>query len=173
MWMLHSKTLNNKINRTHERELRTVYSDYKSSLNEILDKDGSFAYDSLKKVSKVYQLKFINTYGLSPIVLGEVFKVNETIPYDLRMRKDLYARNPKTVRHGTEIISFLSPKFWALIPETIKDFSSFLKRALENGNPCRLCKTFLQHVGFIELNSRPPSSVLNLFEVHITCSCCL
>ena len=31
IWMLHSRTLNNKINRLHERPLRIVYSDYKSS----------------------------------------------------------------------------------------------------------------------------------------------
>ena len=40
--MLHSRTLNNKINRIHERALRTVYSDYNSSFNELLDKDSSF-----------------------------------------------------------------------------------------------------------------------------------
>ena len=33
--MLHSRTLNNKINRIHKRALRTVYP-------ELLDKDGSF-----------------------------------------------------------------------------------------------------------------------------------
>ena len=37
-------------------------------------------------------------------ILSEVFKVNETIPYDLRMRNELYARNPvisrKTVIYG-------------------------------------------------------------------------
>ena len=37
------------------------------------------------------------------------------------MRNDLYARDPKTVRYGTEPISFLSQKIWALIPQNIKD----------------------------------------------------
>ena len=48
------------------------------------------------------------------------------------------AENPNTVRYGTETISFLSPKIWALIPQNIKDSSSlpcFLKKPLENGNP--------------------------------------
>ena len=36
IWMLHSKTLNNKINRLHERALRIVYSDCKSSFNTLL-----------------------------------------------------------------------------------------------------------------------------------------
>ena len=42
IWMLHSRTLNYKISRIHERALRTVYSDYNSSFNELLDKDDSF-----------------------------------------------------------------------------------------------------------------------------------
>ena len=42
IWMLHSRTLNNKINRIHERALRTVYSDYNSSFKELLNKDVSF-----------------------------------------------------------------------------------------------------------------------------------
>ena len=127
-------------------------------------------------MSKGYQLKFINTYGLSPIVFGEVFKVNETIPYDLRMRKDLYARNPKTVRHGTEIISFLSPKFWALIPETIKDFSSFLKRAVENGNPTAHVVYAKQFCNMLVLYSStavlPPQFLIYLkfiLLVHVVC----
>ena len=42
IWMLHSRTLNNEINRIYEKALRTIYSDYKSSINKLLDKDGSF-----------------------------------------------------------------------------------------------------------------------------------
>ena len=39
--MLHFKTLNDKINRIHEKPLRSVDSDYKLSFSELLDKDGS------------------------------------------------------------------------------------------------------------------------------------
>ena len=42
IWMFHSRTMNNKINRIHERVLMTVYSDYKSSCNEFLDKNDSY-----------------------------------------------------------------------------------------------------------------------------------
>ena len=41
-------------------------------------------------------------------MLSEVFKVKETIPYDLRMRNELYARNPEIVIYGTETTFFLS-----------------------------------------------------------------
>ena len=153
IWMLHSRTLNNKINRIHERALRTVYSDYNSSFNELLDKDGSLTIHQRNVQSLAIEI-FKYLHGLSPAILSKVFKVNETIPYDLRMRNELYARNPKTVRYGTETIPFLSPKIWSLIPQNIKDSGSlpcFKKniRKWKPNYPCCLCKTFLQHVGFI------------------------
>ena len=43
LWMCHSKTLNNKINRIQERALRKVYNDYKSNFRELLERDHSFA----------------------------------------------------------------------------------------------------------------------------------
>ena len=41
IWMVHSRALNNKINRIHETALKIVYSDYNSFFNELLDKDVS------------------------------------------------------------------------------------------------------------------------------------
>ena len=78
IWMLHSRTLSNKINRIYGRALMTVYSGYNSGY-----KDGSFGIHQ----RNVQSLE-IETYlhGLSPAILTEVFNVNETIPYDLRMR---------------------------------------------------------------------------------------
>ena len=132
--MLHSRKLNNKINRIHERALRTVYSDYNSSFNELVDKDGSFTIHQRNVQSLAIEIyKYL--HGLSPTILSEVFKVNEIIPDDLRMRNELYARNPKTVRYDTETISFLSPKIWSLIPQNIKDSSSlpcFKKKKKKN-----------------------------------------
>ena len=40
-WMFHSRTLNNRINRLHERALRVVYNDKNISFRELLDLDGS------------------------------------------------------------------------------------------------------------------------------------
>ena len=42
IWILHYRTLNNEINRIHERALKAAYSDYKLFFNELLDKNGSF-----------------------------------------------------------------------------------------------------------------------------------
>ena len=72
IWMFHSRTLNNKINRIHERALRTVYSDYNSFFNELLDKDGSFTIHQRNVQSLAIEIyKYL--HGLSPAILNEVF----------------------------------------------------------------------------------------------------
>ena len=43
VWMFHSRSLNNKINRLHERCLRIIYNDKRSSFEELLVKDNSFS----------------------------------------------------------------------------------------------------------------------------------
>ena len=40
-WMFHNGTLNNKINKLHERALRITYKDEKSTFSELLEKDKS------------------------------------------------------------------------------------------------------------------------------------
>ena len=41
IWMFHSRVINNKINRLHERCLRIVYSDNQSTSEELLEKDNT------------------------------------------------------------------------------------------------------------------------------------
>ena len=43
IWMFHSRTMNNKMNRILEKALRLVYSNYSSNYNELLKKGGSFS----------------------------------------------------------------------------------------------------------------------------------
>ena len=108
IWMLRSRALNNKINHSDERALRTVYSDYNSSFYELLHKDDIFKIHQ-KNVHNLAIEIYKYLHGLSPAILGDVFKVNETMPYDLRRRNELYARNPKIAICGTETTFFLSP----------------------------------------------------------------
>ena len=41
VWMFHSRSLNNKINRIHERAVRITYNDKSSSFQKLLEKNNS------------------------------------------------------------------------------------------------------------------------------------
>ena len=43
IWMFHSRTMNNKMNRILEKALRLVYSNYSSNYDELLKKGGSLS----------------------------------------------------------------------------------------------------------------------------------
>ena len=109
IWMFHSRRLNNKISNVHEKELRIVYSDYKSTFQELLDKDVSFSVHHRNiQTLKIEIYKHI--HGLSPAIMEEVFKINRNLPYNLRTHNEFSSRVPKTAKYGTETISFLAPK---------------------------------------------------------------
>ena len=155
IWMFHSQTINNKSNHLLERALRIVYSDYKSSFEGLLMKDDSFSIHERSIQSLVIEsYKFLN--GLSPIFLNNVFHKNISNSYEVQNHEELYSRNPKTVRYGTETVSYMAPKIWSKVPETIKmslSLESF-KTKICKWNPecdCCLCTTYLHHVGFVNV----------------------
>ena len=78
IWMIYSRTLNNKINRLHEKALRMVYSDLKVNFYELLEKDGSSSIRNrnIQILAKVF--KFLN--GLSPPIMNELFQVKPLAP---------------------------------------------------------------------------------------------
>ena len=153
IWMFHSRRLDNKINNVHEKALRIVYSDYKSTFQELLDKDASFSVHHRNIQTLAIEIcKHI--HGLLSAIMGEVFKVNRTLSYNLRTQNDFSSRVPKTVKYGTETISFLALKVWALVPEKLKEcycleaFKSKIRK-WKPDCPYRLCKTYLQLIGFL------------------------
>ena len=92
--MFHSRTMNNKINRTHERVLRLVYSDHFSSFDELLNKDRSFSVHHRNIQSLAIEL-YNFFHGLSPSIMKNVFHFNTDIPHNLRSRSEPCSRNPK------------------------------------------------------------------------------
>ena len=71
-----------------------------------------------------------------------------------RTRNVLQSRNPSSVRYGTKTISYIAPNIWSLVPETIKNYGrlkSFKHKTRKRKPhcPCRLCKVYLQPVGFV------------------------
>ena len=92
--------------------------------------------------------------GLTPQLVKELFTPS-THAYNLRSIYEFKLENVKTVRYGTESLSFLGPKIWELVPLEIKsshsleEFKKKIKSWIPENCPCRLCKTYLHHIGFI------------------------
>ena len=89
-WMNHSRTLNNKINRIHERALRLFYKDKKSTFDELLKKDNSVKIH-IKNIQVLVTEMFKVKKKLSPKIINTVFPVTEQ-NYSLRNNCDFVSR---------------------------------------------------------------------------------
>ena len=74
IWMCHSRENNNKINRLHERCLRIIYNDKRSSFNALLEKDGSVSIHE-RNIKVLATEIFKVRKNLAPPEMHEIFKL--------------------------------------------------------------------------------------------------
>ena len=150
---LNSRTLNNKINKLHERALRLVYKNETLTFDELLDLDNSVTIHqkNLQKLAtEMYKVK----NHISPIPVQELFTV-QIISHDLRNKRCWQVPNARTVYNGLESIRYRGPKVWESLPTTIKEsktlaeFKTKIKQWKDPNCTCRLCKTYIANLGFI------------------------
>ena len=152
IWMLHSRSLNKRINKIHERALRLVYKDDISSFEELLTRDNSFTIHERNIQTLAIELyKIVNR--LSPKIMDLIFPLKDKIRYP---NENIFiTKTIKTVSWGSESLANLGPKIWNIIPDNIKsiqNISQFIKeiRLWKPINcPCRLCKKYVFGLGFI------------------------
>ena len=74
---------------------------------------------------------------------------------DFRNPSKFATRYVRSVFDGTESISILGSKFWVIAPgelkqlETAKAFKREIKKWKPEKCPCRLCRPYIQNVGFL------------------------
>ena len=130
--MFHSRKLNNRINKIHERSLRIVFDDNISTFNELLMKDNSVTIHERNIQNLAIELyKVLNR--LSPQIMSLIFPTKENIKYC--SKNQFVTRNVRTVKYGTETLAHLGPKIWALVPDEIKSEKSIngFKMKIKNG----------------------------------------
>ena len=66
VWMFHSRTINNRINKLHERALRLVYKDDQYTFQQLSDKDNTVTihHRNLQKLLKCTNYKIISPRNL-------------------------------------------------------------------------------------------------------------
>ena len=95
VWMYHSRALNNKINRLHERCLRLIYNDKQLTFEELLEKDDSVSVHFVIEMYKVMN-------GGSPEIMKEIFRIREENGHKLRHQNSFKRPVVNSVYNGTE-----------------------------------------------------------------------
>ena len=150
--MFCSRSLNNRINGIHGRALRLIHNDNVSTFQDILEmtKEKTIYQNNLESLAKE-TYKFSN--GLSSPIMYDAFIIRNN-KYILRNFQCLYSTNKRTRKYRTETVTYRGPRIWNLVPEKTKNASFFdiFNKEIENWEgekcPCRICKTYIQHVGF-------------------------
>ena len=93
--------------------------------------------------------------GLTAPIMSDLFVIREN-NYNLRNFQELESSLKQTVKFGTETIHYRGLQIRHLNPgrlRTLETLNKFLKDKKKwkcDACPCRMCKTDVQHVGFIK-----------------------
>ena len=159
VWMCCNRTLNNKMNALHYRSLQIVYKDYESSFEDLLECDKSCTVHN-KNIQTLAIEMYRSMHNLSPIFMNEVFMERildvNNVSSNTRSKSSFYNyANPRSTRYGLETLRHIGPRIWNMIPSEIKDlstlekFKSEIKQWTPSECPCRLCRTYIPNLGFI------------------------
>ena len=156
VWMFCSREMNRKINHVHERALRLVYNDYRSSFEELLknDKSISIHHRNIHNVAiEMYKVK----NNLSPPFMQEIFE-HKSSGRTTRMGDKFARPNVNKVYKGENSLRNFGPVVWnTMLPEKLKvcsnlaEFKNSIKSWTPNNCFCSLCKNYVKNVGYIEV----------------------
>ena len=129
------------------------FNDNVSSFDELINRSGSVTvHHGNLQFSAIEIYKAL--HNLSSVLMSELFQLKD-MRYTLRQGKTLVTNNNRTLKHGSEAISNVAPNIWQLIPDEIKNTDSLnvfkrkIKLWIPIECPYKLCKPFIQHLGFL------------------------
>ena len=114
VWMFHSRSLDNKINRLQERCLRIIYNDKRSTFEEFSAKDNSVSVHHNNSHTLAIEIDKVAN-GILPEITNEVFKLREETHYHLRHITQFLVDPIHSVFNSSESVSYLGPKIWEQI----------------------------------------------------------
>ena len=139
-----------------ERCLRLIYKSKQSSYEELLIKDGTVSIHHRNIQTLATEMFKVKNEKMSPEIICDIFTQRINNHYNLRRINHFEIPFVRTVYNGTESVSYLGPKIWEIVPEEYKALNSLnsFKESIKNwvplNCPCRLCKTYVHGVGFLE-----------------------
>ena len=151
-WMFHGRKSNNRINHIHERALRLVYNDDKSSFTELLNRNNSYCvhHKNIQFLAiELYKIK----NNISTQIMSELFPLRDN-SFLLRNQTDFATSTVNTSSYGISSLRFFGTKIWSEVPNNIKNSKSLneFKSRIKKWTPicqCKLCKIYVKDVGYI------------------------
>ena len=147
IWILHSRDMEHRINRTHKRTLQLIYpNQHQLTFKELLEKNKtvSIHHRCLQTLAtEIYKAK----NKISVEVVNSLFEFTNK-NYNLRNTSILKRKRYFTVHYGSESLVSLAPKIWELVPDSIREvktsiFKNKIKAWTTNKFPCQLCKNYI------------------------------
>ena len=155
-WMFHSREINHKINRVHERALRILYNDELSSFMELLKKDGGFTVHE-RNIQKLLTEMFKAKNNIEPHLLQGIFEANTYEGPTLRHSKYFSRPNVNTVKYGEKSLQNLGVRLWDQLPRDMQEvrniskFKLFIDKWRPIKCPCDFCKIYIGGLGYVNL----------------------
>ena len=120
IWMFHSRAMEHRINRIHERTLRLIYpNQHQLTFKELLEKNKTVSIHQRNLqtlATEIYKAK----NKISPEVVNSLFEFTNK-NYNLRNASVLKRKRYSTVDYGIESLLSLAPKIWELVPDSIRE----------------------------------------------------
>ena len=145
------------MNKLHERALRIVYNDTTTSFEELLVKNKTFTihHQNIQSLAiEIYK-------AMNNLPGGNLrgFFVRNNHNYNLRSRSELTISSINTVFKVQNSSSYFGSEIWNSIPAKLREIDSFqvfkseMKAWQPTNCPCRLCKNYIENLGFINIAS--------------------
>ena len=159
--MFSSRELNTRINNLQYRALRLIYRDNISTFEELLSRAGSITTHQKNIHALVIEMYKVQNY-LAPGFMCNIFPqrnldIAACVANNTRNHIDFYNHlNPRSTKWGLETLRHLGPRLWKAIPESVRNAPSLesfkiqIKKWKADNCLCKLCKTYINSVGYLE-----------------------
>ena len=94
---------------------------------------------------------------ITPQIMNEVIPRNCALNYNLHLHPEFASRAISTVYYGSELLRFLGPKIWEMLPldmknsDSLDSFKSEIKKWRPQECIFRLCKSYVHQVDFTKI----------------------
>ena len=157
VWMFCTAGMNRKMNHIQERALRLVYEDYVTSFEQLLIKNESVTMHQ-KNIQRVAILMYKVKHDLCPSFIKDIFQCREKV-HNTRLNSHFLRPSVSTVSWGDLSLRIFGPVVWdKMIPDEFKKIESFpdfkekIKTWVPKDCPCKLCKEYVQGLGYVTIS---------------------